>query len=199
MKILVVDDDVTSRLLLEHLLTKQGHQCLLAEDGKKAWELFLREKVRVVVSDWMMPEMDGLELCRNIREHPSQLYTYFLLLTAKTEREDYHSAMDHGVDDFLTKPLNSMELAMRLRVANRIVDFGQQIESLQEILPICMYCKNVRTDGDYWERFEAYFKKYKDTNFSHGICPDCYTKVVLPQLEENFPETSGNKDGEKDR
>jgi len=188
MNILVVDDDLTSRLLLEHLLTKQGHACFLAEDGKEAWDIFCRENIRVVVSDWLMPEIDGLELCQKIRHHSAQAYTYFLMLTSKSGHEDYLSAMDQGVDDFLTKPLNSMELAMRLRVANRIIDFDQQIQSLQEILPICMYCKNVRTDGDYWERFEAYFKKYKDTNFSHGICPDCYAKVVLTQWGESVSE-----------
>jgi hypothetical protein len=100
--------------------------------------------------------------------------------------------MNSGVDDFLPKPLNAVDLTVRIRVASRIVEFGEEIRLLKEILPVCMYCRKIRADDNFWERFEAYFQKYKETSFSHGVCPDCYREHVLPQLA-----ALGLEDGEK--
>jgi len=187
MKILIAEDDNVSRKLLERELARAGHEVVSCANGREAWEQFCRSPAALVISDWVMPEIDGLQLCGKIRAHvgAAKRYTYIILLTSKTSLEDHQVAMAAGVDDFLRKPLDSGELAMRLRVAERIIQFGEQLDSLREIVPICMYCKKIHSADDYWERLEAYFEKYKATDFSHGICPECYEKVVAEQASSN--------------
>ncbi len=183
MKVLVVDDDPTALKVAVRAVAKQGHEALSCDSSREAWETFRAGGVHAILSDWMMPGMDGLEFCRKVRSLKTRIYPYFILLTSRSSDEDFQEAMAAGVDDFLAKPLDSVELTVRLRVAGRIVAFGEQLELLKEILPVCMYCRKIRTDDDYWERFEAYFGKYKETQFSHGVCPECYQKHVLPELE----------------
>jgi len=86
--------------------------------------------------------------------------------------------MDAGIDDFLTKPLDREAIMMRLRVAERILEFTTQIRQLKELIPICMYCKRVRDDTDYWDQVETYIHTHTGSNFSHGICPECFDKQM---------------------
>jgi sigma-B regulation protein RsbU (phosphoserine phosphatase) len=185
MKILIAEDDPVSVKILQVTLEHYGHQVVVAACGEEAWETFDREPVRAVVSDWMMPGIDGLELCNRIRNRQKTDYTYFILLTAiNTSRDNLRQAMDAGVDDFLKKPLDREAVLMRLRVAERILDFTSQIRALKELLPICMYCKRIRDDQDYWQQVESYFHTATGSNFSHGICPDCFSnqmKVLPPR------------------
>jgi sigma-B regulation protein RsbU (phosphoserine phosphatase) len=175
MKILIAEDDPVSVKILQFTLEHFGYEVISTAGGTEAWDTFDREPVRVVVSDWMMPDVDGLELCRRIRARPKTEYTYFILLTAiNTGRENMRQAMDAGIDDFLTKPLDREAILMRLRVAERILDFTTQIRLLKELIPICMYCKKVRDDSDFWQQVETYIHTHTGSNFSHGICPDCF-------------------------
>lgn len=175
MKILISEDDPVSIKILQLTLEHYGHEVVAAGSGKEAWERFDAEPVRVVVSDWMMPGLDGLELCRRVRSRPATDYTYFILLTAiHTGRENLRLAMEAGIDDFLTKPLDREAILMRLRVAERILEFTTQIRQLKELLPICMYCKRIRDDSDYWQQLESYIHRHTGSHFSHGICPDCF-------------------------
>lgn len=177
MKILIAEDDVVSVKVLQLTLEHEGHEVVVANDGEEAWRLFDQEPVRVVVSDWMMPGIDGLDLCRRVRGRPKTDYTYFILLTAiNTGRESLRRAMDAGIDDFLSKPLDREVISMRLRVADRILEYARQIRILKDLLPICMYCKRIRDDGDYWQQVESYLHEHTGSNFSHGICPDCFTR-----------------------
>jgi DNA-binding response OmpR family regulator len=138
----------------------------------------------VVVSDWRVPEIDGLQLCRKIRERGGD-YVYFILISSlKVTRERQNEALIAGVDDFLRKPVDPDELGMRLHVAERIIGFTNQVKKLESILPICGYCKKVRNDEKYWQEIEDYYAKHQGTRFSHGICPDCYKRVMVPQLEK---------------
>jgi YesN/AraC family two-component response regulator len=106
-------------------------------------------------------------------------YTYFILLTAiHTGRDNLRQAMDAGVDDFLTKPLDREAIFMRLRVAERILEFTKQIRMLKLLIPICMYCKRVRDDTDYWDQVENYIHTHTGSNFSHGICPTCFDQQM---------------------
>ncbi len=179
MKILIAEDDPVSAKILQFTLENAGHLAIVTSNGRAAWDQFDREPVRVIVSDWMMPEMDGIELCAKVRARPKTDYTYFILLTAiHTGRENLRKAMDAGVDDFLTKPLDREGVMMRLRVAERIIEFTQQIRQLKELIPICMYCKKVRDDSNYWQAVESYIAHHTGSNFSHGICPDCFEKHV---------------------
>ena len=184
MKVLIAEDDEVSQLVLKIAMEKFDHEVILAGNGKEAWEIFDRQPMRLIVSDWMMPELDGLDFCRKVRGRPQTDYTYFILLTARVGKENYREAMDAGVDDFLTKPLDHNDLFIRLRVGERILGFATQIRQLKSILPICMYCKKIRNDRDYWQQIETYIRAQTGTNFSHGVCPECYTEHVKPQLDE---------------
>jgi CheY-like chemotaxis protein len=179
MKILIAEDDPVSVKILQITLEHYGHQVVVADSGESAWATFDAEPVRVIVSDWMMPGLDGLELCQRVRARAKTDYTYFILLTAiNTSRDNLRQAMDAGVDDFLKKPLDREAIMMRLRVAERILEFTTQIRQLKELLPICMYCKRIRDDKDYWQQVESYIHTYTGSNFSHGICPDCFSKQL---------------------
>jgi CheY-like chemotaxis protein len=177
MKILIAEDDPVSLKVLQLSLENAGLTVLTATDGDTAWASFQSNPVRIVISDWMMPNCDGIELCKRIRDSGKTDYTYFILLTAiHTGRDNLRTAMDAGVDDFLSKPLDREMILMRLRVAERILDFTTQLRRLKELIPICMYCKRVRDDSDYWQQVESYIHAHTGSNFSHGICPECYTR-----------------------
>jgi DNA-binding response OmpR family regulator len=179
MKILIAEDDPVSVKILQFTLQHWGHEVICAASGDEAWAVFDREPVRVVVSDWMMPGLDGLGLCQRVRARAKTEYTYFILLTAiNTGRDNLRKAMDAGIDDFLAKPLDREAIYMRLRVAERILQFTTEIKLLKELIPICMYCKRVRDDTDYWQQVETYIHQQTGTNFSHGICPDCFNRQI---------------------
>jgi sigma-B regulation protein RsbU (phosphoserine phosphatase) len=184
-KILTVEDDVVARAVLRKALSGLGHEAVEATDGEAAWELLQKtDGVRVVVSDWTMPNSDGLALCRKIRGRVGAEYTYFILLTARNATKDNQSmAADAGVDDFLRKPLDFPELWMRLRVAERILRYTTQVRQLEEMLPICWYCKKIRDDQNYWRQLEGYISERTGSDFSHSVCPDCYQRVLMPELK----------------
>jgi phosphoserine phosphatase RsbU/P len=184
-KILAVEDDAVSRAVLRQALRRLGHEAIEAGDGEAAWERLQREPVRVVVSDWMMPRSDGLDLCQRIRARVGADYIYFILLTGRdASPENQTAATDAGVDDFLTKPLDVQELWTRLRVAERILRYTTQVRQLEEMLPICSYCKKIRDDQNYWQQLEGYISERTGSDFSHSVCPDCYRRVVVPELEQ---------------
>jgi len=187
-KILIAEDDNIAEKVLRLTLQHFKHEVVSARDGAEAWEAFDRDPVRVIVSDWMMPGLDGLEFCNRVRDRAQTPYTYFILLTAAhTGPDDYNLAMDAGVDDFLTKPLDREMIRTRLRVAERILRYTTEISLLRDIIPICAYCHKVRSDGDYWERVETYIRDRTGTRFSHGACPDCFENQmkVLAELTGN--------------
>lgn len=185
MRIQIADDDFASLKLLEATLRKLGHEVTCYEDGVELWNSFDLGPPQVVVSDWLMPTMDGLELCRRIRSQKAPSYTYFILLTANPDnRQNYREAMESGVDDFLVKPLDKDSIWMRLRVAERILGYASRISALESIIPICSYCKRVREDSDYWKQVESYVTDMTGARFSHSICPKCYEEKVKPELEQ---------------
>lgn len=191
MKILAVEDDAVARAVLRQALRKLGHEVLEAGDGEEAWELLEKEPVRVIVSDWLMPKLDGLELCRRVRGRVRAEYSYFILLTGNdATASNQREAADAGVDDFLTKPLNFDELWTRLRVAERILRYATQVKQLEEMMPICSYCKKIRDDQNYWQQIEGYINERTGSEFSHSVCPDCYQRVVMPELESLKAKTA---------
>ena len=185
MNILAVEDDILARKIICRSLRRLGHEVIEAADGEEAWTHLHVGGVRVVVCDWMMPRLDGLELCRRIRSRMGTEYVYFILLTGNSASDDnQRAAAEAGVDDFLTKPLDPQEMWMRLRVAERILRYATQVSQLETFLPICSYCKKIRDDKNYWQQIESYINKRTGTDFSHSVCPDCYQKVILPELEK---------------
>jgi len=192
MKILAVEDDTSSRKILSQALQRLGHDVVESDNGEDALRILDEpEPPRVVVSDWTMPRMDGLQLIQGIRSRLKADYTYFILLTARTANEEnQREATEAGVDDFLTKPVDMTELWMRLRVAERILRFTTQVRQLEAFLPICSYCKKVRDDRNYWQQIETYINARTGSEFSHSVCPDCYARVIAPELEKLRTKTA---------
>lgn len=184
MKILIAEDDPISSELLTRTLEGFGHDVTICVDGEDAWSRYQEEPHRIIISDWLMPKINGLDFCRRVRSRPNSAYTYFILLTANVQTDAYREGMDAGADDFLTKPLDRDQIWMCLRVAQRILKYTQQITLLENLLPICSYCKKVRKEKGYWQQVESYFAERTGTIFSHDVCPDCYENVLLPQIDQ---------------
>jgi diguanylate cyclase (GGDEF)-like protein len=128
MRVLIAEDDAVPRMILKMAVERFGHECLVAEDGSTAWDMYQNASVNVIISDRVMPGMDGLELCRRVREIPGNgYYTYFIFLTALSEKEQLLAGIQAGADDYLTKPLDPDELRVRLLVASRITGLHHQL------------------------------------------------------------------------
>ena len=174
MKILIAEDDPVASKILQRALESSGYEVIVTCNGLEAWESFDHEPVRLIVSDWLMPSLDGLGFCEKVRNRKKTLYTYFILLTSQeTKPENYDLAAEAGVDDFLTKPLDRPTIRMRLRVAERILQFTTEIRQLKDLIPICTYCRKIRNDGNYWQLVETYINEQTGSKFSNGICPTC--------------------------
>jgi len=134
MKILLADDAAASRYLLQRAVEALGHQCEVAEDGLEAWERFQSSPSEVVISDWMMPGIDGDELCRRIRQDPAAPYTYFIMLTSLEDKQHVLKGMEAGADDYLTKPLDPHDLKMRLIAASRVTMLHRRLLAQQHLI-----------------------------------------------------------------
>lgn len=134
MKVLIADDSIVSRHLLEATLRKWGYEVIAACDGAEALEQLQREAPALLILDWMMPGMTGVEVCRRVRERASEPYTYILLLTSKSQKEDLIEGMEAGADDYITKPFDQNELQVRLRAGTRLMDLQAELLKTREEL-----------------------------------------------------------------
>ncbi len=135
MKILIADDDPVSSRLLDRLLVKWGYEVIAAHDGTEAWEVLKAENApRVALLDWIMPGIDGLEICRRVRARSGQLYVYIMLLTANDKVGNLVEGLESGADDYLTKPFHPQELRARLRVGLRMLDLESRLVEARESL-----------------------------------------------------------------
>lgn len=184
MRILLVEDDPVSRRVMLAVLEKLGHSVTVAQDGITGWEQFELGQFEVVITDWMMPRLDGLELVRRIRAAARGRYTYVIMATALSGRDRYLGGMEAGADDFLIKPVDKDELHARLRVAQRVLGLQSAVRQLEGLLPICSYCKKIRDDDQAWCQVEEYVSRRTEATFSHGICPECYERHLQPQLDQ---------------
>src|SRR5712691_1038556 len=137
MNVLIADDDIVSRRLLQVSLTSAGYRVQIAVDGAEALRVFQQQECpRLVIMDWMMPKMDGLEVCRAIRKLSPEPYIYIILLTSKGQQEEILEGLEAGADDYITKPFDLQELKARVRAGKRILDLQEQIVSTREQLRI---------------------------------------------------------------
>ncbi|HSZ37845.1 MAG TPA: diguanylate cyclase [Acidimicrobiales bacterium] len=134
MRILVADDDPTSRLLLKAMVTKLGHECVVAEDGSSAWDVLASGGIDVLLTDWMMPGVDGPELCRRVRNDVGGGYIYIVLTTGLDNPEDVLEGMSAGADDYLTKPVDRFAVQTRLVAAERVTELHHELAHTQEQL-----------------------------------------------------------------
>jgi phosphoserine phosphatase RsbU/P len=179
MRILIADDDRMSTMMLSRSLERWGFEVVVAHDGVSAWgHIQSSTPPALAIVDWMMPGIDGLELCRRIREANLASPVYVILLTSRNSRQDLVAGLQAGADDYLTKPFDPDELQARIHVGQRTLALIANVKRLSGLLPICSYCKRIRSDQNYWEQVESYITEHTDAQFSHGICPTCFDKVV---------------------
>ena len=196
-RVLIAEDHHVSRHLLERNLQNWGFEVLAAEDGKEAAAILEGpDAPSLAILDWMMPKMDGVEVCRRVRSNAGLPYIYLLLLTAKSQKDEIAAGLDAGADDYVIKPFDPDELRARLKVGQRVVELERTLEKkvedlqtalndvkkLKSLLPICMYCKSIRDDRDYWRQIDEYIYTETGTDFSHGICPACMEKMTKAGL-----------------
>jgi len=194
MKVLIAEDEIVSRRLLESALPRWGYEVITATDGEEAWALLQEHDApTIMVLDWLMPRVDGVEICRRIRAHPRLSSVYIILLTSRAAVEDVVQGLEAGANDYITKPFDAAELRARMQVGVRVVnlqatlaervreveDALSRVKQLQGLLPICSYCKKIRDDQNYWHQVESYVGKHTDARFSHGICPECTDKFRI--------------------
>jgi phosphoserine phosphatase RsbU/P len=200
MNIFIVDDDPTSRMILSAALEKLGHQVSSASSADEALSVLETGHVPILISDMVMPGMNGLDLCRRIREANRQQYTYIILLTSVAGKFGYLVGMKAGADDFIMKPFDKDMLAARLVAAERLLNLHSQVKQLSGLLPICCVCKKVRDDKNYWQQVETYIAHRTDAKFSHGYCPACFDNAMReikarrnPEAQPQNADEAGNR------
>lgn len=191
MKILIADDSLSNRVVLERLLAKWDYEVISAADGAEAWAVMRgADAPQLAILDWMMPGYDGLELCRMTRAGERGEMPYLILLTSRDSKEDIVMGLEAGANDYIGKPFHHEELRARLKVGQRMVELQAALENrivaledamthikrLQGIIPICMHCHKIRSDQESWERIEEYLTEHSEAHFSHGLCPECLEK-----------------------
>ena len=199
MKFLIAEDDPVSRRILEATLIRWGYDVVVASDGNQAWAaLQSHDPPSLAILDILMPGIDGLEICRKVRQSPSTTPPYLILLSSLGSKEDVVKGIQAGANDYLCKPFHQEELHVRIGVgvqmlsmqktlASRVKELEDalaQVKHLQGILAICSYCKQVRDDQNFWQRVEDYFSDHADVQFSHGICPGCYDRMMKDYAEQ---------------
>lgn len=198
MRILIAEDDLTSRNMLAAVLKKAGHEPVETVNGLEAWKVLqMPDAPRLVILDWMMPGMDGLEVLRRVRALPCDRPPFILMLTTKASKAEIITGLDTGANDYLAKPFDTGELRARIEVGCRMVEMQDalaekiaelqramaEIKTLRGIVPICASCKKIRDDHGYWKQVEVYVREHTEAEFSHGICPGCMKKLY-PELAE---------------
>ena len=191
MRVLVVDDDQTSSLIAQMAVRNIGHECDTASDGLEAWDAFLANTPDVVISDWLMPGLSGLQLCCKIRAHPQGHYTYFIMATRQEGRDKITEGMQAGADDYLVKPIDLDDLQARLDVAARVMQFFERLESSGTALVVA---------NNELARRNAEFKEAAATQHRFISAAAQELKIeaasILSYLEE-APETNGDAQGQE--
>ncbi|MBZ4659572.1 MAG: response regulator receiver protein [Desulfacinum sp.] len=192
-RILIVDDMPVSIKVLGEFLS-QEYEVAVATSGRQALESADRNPPDLVLMDVVMPEMDGFEVCRRLRQNPKLVGVPVIFLTALADSDDVVRGFEAGGQDYILKPYKKGEVLLRvkthmeLKLAKEKLDqYAQELErknkelqqameeirTLRGILPICSYCKKIRNDEGYWDQVESYVTKHTHAEFTHSICPDC--------------------------
>lgn len=211
--VLIAEDQPVERRFLSRFVESWGYEPIVCGDGDRAWDLIeAGEAPDLMLLDWSMPGRDGVDICRSLRAKKQGHSPYVLMLTGRDEPEDLRVALEAGANDFVKKPFDPVELKARLRNGARTLELQEHLEqrvseledalarvqTLQGLLPICSYCKRVRSDENYWSQVESYVTEHSNMRFTHSICPTCYETHVEPELkameEELGSEMPANED-----
>ena len=200
MRVLVADDNLTARAFIETALTHWGYEVTSVSDGDQAWaELTTPDCPKLAIVDWLMPGMEGVELCRRLREGANEEPTYVIMVTVRRDQGDIVAGLEAGASDYLVKPFDPGELRARVKVGQRVVELQSElaaratalqealdnVRTLRGLLPICSFCNRIRGDEGEWHRVDVYIQRNSEANLSHGVCPRC--------IAEHFPEYATGK------
>ena len=203
--VLIAEDHDPTRETLSLLLEKKAYRVTAVENGESAVErLTAIDAPCIAVLDWGLPDMSGIDVCRAVRRECLPHYTYIIIVTARDGKDDVAEALAAGADDFIRKPYVLQELIARVRSGQRVIELERTLASrikdleeafgrvnqLKRLLPICMFCKKIRDDQDYWKEIDSYLHEQTGTDFSHGICPQC--------MELHYKELSVEPDPAKE-
>ncbi len=210
-RILIADDEEAYRILLRSVLESEGFEVTEAVDGKAALtQLVGAGGPSLALIDWVMPGLTGPQICSQVRAYSIARPLYLILQSSRQDAMDKVEGFQSGADDYLIKPFNRHELLARVRVGLRMIQTQAnlhqrvkeleaalgQVRTLRQLLPICSYCRKIRNDHNYWEQLEVYMGQNTSTRFSHGICPECYNKVIHTQMREAAAYSDRKKSGE---
>ena len=200
MEILIAEDDKATRAYLKKILIKWNYEVVEARNGSEAIEIMLSSDApKLALIDWIMPEIDGIEVCGKIRERKTLEPPYLIFVTVMDKKKDIVKGLRAGANDYVTKPFDHTELQARIEVGCRVIKLQSElcnrlqdlehaldhVKKLQGILPICMHCHKIRTDEESWERLEQYLLQHTEAKVSHGLCPEC--------IEKHYPELDKRK------
>ena len=205
MSILIVDDSADQQALLRAILGRAGHKDVLSADSAKTAATMLNlegespgQKIDLILMDVLMPDQDGVETCRQIKRCAHLQDVPVIMVTAKNDQRNLQEAFAAGAMDFISKPVNSVELLARVSSAlllkqemdrrkNRELELRRSNEELQKalkevkvlrgLIPICASCKKIRNDGGFWQQLEEYLGEHSEAAFSHGLCQHCIKKL----------------------
>jgi phosphoserine phosphatase RsbU/P len=198
MRVVIAEDDAVSRRLLEAALEEWGFAVTSTSDGRGALEK-LREVdgPKLGILDWVMPQLSGPEVCREVRAEASGRGHYLILLTGRDGSSDAVEGLESGANDFIRKPFDYAELRARVQVGERVIRLQEElaerveelqaaldrVKQLQGLVPICAYCKKIRDDKNYWHQVEDYVSRHSGAQFSHGMCPECFDRIMKTEVE----------------
>jgi phosphoserine phosphatase RsbU/P len=198
LRVLVVDDDATTRLVLESAIQAAGWSPLATDDPELAYEILTGpDAPPIALIDWHMPTLSGLDLCRRVRAAEPPARPYLIFVTAKSAPTDIVTGLDAGADGYMTKPIATNELQARVRAGLRMIALQQHLRirvqeaeaesartrPLRGLLPMCAYCRRVRDEHEQWSSLEQFLVQKVGVRFTHGFCPQCLAEHVLPDLE----------------
>ncbi len=163
--ILTVDDNPQNLQFLGKLLSDNGFEVGVAQNGQQALNFVDKNEPDLILLDVMMPDMDGYEVCKILKADFGTRHIPVIFLTAKVESKDIVKGFDVGGVDYVTKPFNSAELLVRIKT-------HIELKVLRGLLPICSNCKKIRDDKGFWSRVDSYIEAHSQITFTHGICPD---------------------------
>lgn len=182
--ILIVDDQPENLKVLLSFLKENEFQVRVADSGERALSMLEKFTPELILLDIVMPGLDGLEVCRRLKVAKATRDIPVIFMTVLDRIEDKIQAFDAGGVDYITKPFQQAEVVARVHahVALRKKSLElekalKEVRRLQKIIPICMHCKQIRNDSGFWQEVELYISEHTDSQFSHGICPDCYDKL----------------------
>ncbi|HSB45944.1 MAG TPA: response regulator [Nitrospira sp.] len=205
MSILIVDDSPDQQALLRSILGKAGHEAIVSADSAKSASAVLNlegdaptQKIDLILMDVLMPEQDGVETCRQIKRCAHLQDIPIIMVTAKSDLSNLKAAFSAGAMDYISKPVNSVELLARvssaltlksemdrrktreleLRRSNEELQHAlKEVKVLRGLIPICASCKKIRNDGGFWQQLEEYLGEHSEAEFSHGLCQPCIKKL----------------------